>query len=77
MSVKFNNAPLWITEKALALLSQFSNNRVIPRRVKNKSILTLRVNKRWYLLSHNGGKDWQLLTHNDYRNIITPQPEEK
>ncbi|AXF75174.1 hypothetical protein LU631_09720 [Erwinia tracheiphila] len=77
MNVKFNNAPLWITEKALALLSQFSNSRVIPRRVKNKPLLTLRVNKRWHLLSHNGGKDWQLLTHNDYRNIITQQPEAK
>lgn len=77
MSVKFNNAPLWITEKALVLLSQFSNGRVITRQVKNKSLLALRINKRWHLLSHNGGKDWQLLPHSDYRNIITQQPEVK
>lgn len=70
MSVKFNNAPLWITEKALVLLSQFSNGRVIPRQVKNNYLHVLRINKRWHLVSHNRGKDWQLLTHSDYRNII-------
>lgn len=69
-NIKFNNAPLWITAKALHILSQFSNNRLIPRRTKARNYLTFRVNKRWRLLSRDQGKNWQLLTHNDYNNAI-------
>lgn len=69
-NINFNNAPLWITAKALHILSQFSNSRLIPRRTKAKNYLTFRVNKRWRLLSRDKGKNWQLLTHNDYNNAI-------
>ncbi|WP_443006230.1 MULTISPECIES: ParE family toxin-like protein [unclassified Serratia (in: enterobacteria)] len=67
--VNFNNAPLWITAKALHILTQFSSRRLIPRRTKVKGSLTFRVNKRWRLLSQDGGKNWQLLTNNDYNAI--------
>ncbi|UAN49950.1 hypothetical protein KGP26_19575 [Serratia sp. JSRIV002] len=69
-NINFNNAPLWITAKALHILSQFSNSRLIPRRTKAKNYLTFRVNKRWRLLSRDKGKNWELLTSNDYNAIV-------
>ncbi|WP_024529219.1 ParE family toxin-like protein [Serratia fonticola] len=69
-NINFNNAPLWITAKALHILSQFSNSRLIPRRTKAKNHLTFRVNKRWRLLSRDNGINWQLLTNNDYDKVI-------
>jgi hypothetical protein len=68
--INFNNAPLWVTVKAVKVLSQFSCGRLIPRRTKGRKYFTFRVNKRWRLLSRDGGKNWQLLTHNDYNNAI-------
>lgn len=70
MTIKLNNAPLWITEKALAALKQLQSGRTIARRTSCKKYLTMRVNKRWRLLSRDDGKNWQLLTHNDYNHVI-------
>ncbi len=69
MNLSQNKAPLWIATKALALLKQVSTGRVTPYRSHGKKYQTLRVNKRWRLLSHDG-KSWDLLTHNDYDNLI-------
>lgn len=74
-NINFNNEPLWITAKALHILSQFSNSRLIPRRTKLKRYLTFRVNKRWRLLSRDNGINWQLLTNNDYDKIIESEAQ--
>ncbi|WP_128143555.1 hypothetical protein [Serratia sp. 1D1416] len=70
MSIKFNNAPLWITAKALDKLNQLRLGRLFPKKTYGKKYLTLRVNKHWRLLSKDGGNNWQLLTHNDYNSEI-------
>ncbi|CAI1069161.1 Uncharacterised protein [Serratia fonticola] len=72
-NINFNNAPLWITAKALHTLSQFSKSQLIPRRTKLKGYLTFRVNKRWRLLSRDNGNNWQLLINNDYNAIMQEQ----
>lgn len=69
MNLSQNRAPLWIAEKAVSLLKQVSTGRKIPFRTHGKKYQTLRVNKRWRLLSHDG-KSWSLITHNDYDNLI-------
>lgn len=69
MNLSQNRAPLWIAEKAVSLLKQVSTGRKIPFRTHGKKYHTLRVNKRWRLLSHDG-KSWNLITHNDYDNLI-------
>ncbi len=70
MSVNLNNAPLWITAKALEKLKQFRAGRLFPKRTYGKKYLTFRVNKRWRLLSKDDGHNWLLLTHNDYNCVI-------
>ncbi|WP_447406856.1 ParE family toxin-like protein, partial [Clostridium perfringens] len=40
--------------------------RLFPKKSYGKKYLTLRVNKRWRLLSKDDGHNWLLLTHNDY-----------
>ncbi|HGM6983654.1 TPA: hypothetical protein ACKQD1_004660 [Serratia marcescens] len=50
MSINLNNAPLWITAKALEKLKQFHAGRLFPKRTYGKKYLTFRVNKRWRLL---------------------------
>lgn len=70
MSVSLNNAPGWITAKALEILNQFSSRQIFPRKTYGKKYLTLRVNKRWRLLSKDDGHNWSLLTHNDYNSVI-------
>ncbi|MGP2750536.1 ParE family toxin-like protein [Serratia marcescens] len=50
MSINLNNAPLWITAKALEKLKQFRAGRLFPKRTYGKKYLTFRVNKRWRLL---------------------------
>ncbi|MEC5345169.1 hypothetical protein ABRZ24_21505 [Brenneria populi] len=69
MNLSQNKAPLWISEKANILLRQVCTGRVTPRRTHGKKYQTLRVNKRWRLLSRDG-TSWELLTHNDYNNLI-------
>ncbi|EHD21281.1 MULTISPECIES: hypothetical protein [Brenneria] len=69
MNLSQNKAPLWISEKANILLKRVNTGRVIPRRTHGKKYQTLRVNKRWRLLSRDG-TNWELLNHNDYNNLI-------
>lgn len=69
MNLSQNRAPLWIAEKAVSLLKQVNTGRKNPLRTHGKKYHTLRVNKRWRLLSHDG-KSWNLITHNDYDNLI-------
>lgn len=66
--VSLNNAPLFIAEKAVIILSQYRKGCIHPRRTFG--YLTFRVNKRWHLLSRDNGQKWELLTHNDYNNVI-------
>ncbi len=68
--VSLNNAPLFIAEKAVIILSQYRKGCIHPRRTFGKKYLTFRVNKRWRLLSRDNGQKWELLTHNDYNNVI-------
>ncbi|AGQ32469.1 ParE family toxin-like protein [Serratia liquefaciens] len=70
MSVNLNNAPSWITAKALEILNQFSACQIFPRKNRGKKYFTFQVNKRWRLLSKDDSQNLQLLTHNDYNSEI-------
>lgn len=66
MTLTALKAPEWVIAQAAMRLTQYRKQRIFARRMHRTGFLSLKVNRRWRLLSRNGGKDWQLMTHETY-----------
>jgi hypothetical protein len=66
MTLTILKAPEWVINQATRKLSQYRKRRIFPCRIRGTGYLSLKVNRRWRMLSQNGGKDWQLMTHEKY-----------
>ena len=66
MTLTTLKAPEWVINQATRKLSQYRKRRIFPCRIRGTGYLSLKVNRRWRMLSLNGGKDWQLMTHEKY-----------
>lgn len=66
MTLTTLKAPEWVINQATRKLSQYRKRRIFPCRIRGTGYLSLKVNRRWRMLSQNGGKDWQLMTHEKY-----------
>jgi hypothetical protein len=66
MTLTALKAPEWVITQAAMRLAQYRKRCIFPRRMHRTGFLSLKVNRRWRLLSRNGGRDWQLLTHERY-----------
>ncbi|HID8815249.1 ParE family toxin-like protein [Enterobacter roggenkampii] len=61
--------PEWVHLKAAHVLSQFRARRIHPCRMHGSGNLSLRVNRRWRLLSRDGGKNWEVMSHERYSKV--------
>jgi len=59
-------APLGVSKRATAELSQYAKGRKNYSRIVPHHYLVIRLGRRWRLLSKDGGKAWSLLTHEKY-----------
>ncbi|MCM7860588.1 hypothetical protein M8S86_21420 [Enterobacter hormaechei] len=59
-------APLRVSKRATAELSQYAKGRKNFSRIVPHHYLVIRLGRRWRLLSKDGGKVWSLLTHKKY-----------
>lgn len=59
-------APLCVSKRATAELSQYAKGRKNYSRIAPHHYLVIRLGCRWRLLSKDCGKIWLLLTHEKY-----------
>ncbi|MDT7449275.1 ParE family toxin-like protein [Citrobacter freundii] len=55
--------PEWVHLQAVHVLRQFRARRIHPCRMHTSGNLSLRVNRRWRLLSRDGGQNWEVMSH--------------
>ena len=58
--------PEWVHLKAAHVLLQFRARRIRPCRMHRSGNLSLKVNRRWRLLSRDGGQNWEVMSHETY-----------
>ncbi|MCL5502181.1 hypothetical protein M5Y49_26395 [Escherichia coli] len=61
--------PEWVHQQAVFVLRQYRNKRVHPCRMHRSGNLSLRVNRRWRLLSRDGGQSWEVMSHERYSKV--------
>ncbi len=61
--------PEWVHSKAVHVLLQFRARRIYPSRMHGSGNLSLKVNRRWRLLSRDDGKSWELMSHERYSKV--------
>lgn len=66
MNITVIKAPAWVVDKAVSVLKKYRHQRQLPKRILSTGNLSLKVNRRWRLLSKNQGKSWQLMSHERY-----------
>lgn len=66
MTLTAIRVPEWVHIRALAVLGQYRKHRLFPCRITGTGNLSLKVNRRWRLLSKDHGKNWQLMSHEKY-----------
>lgn len=57
--------PPHVNEKALAAINLYNSGRVKPCRIKCGN-LSLKVGRKWRLLSRDNGKCWEVMSHEKY-----------
>lgn len=66
MTLTAIRVPEWVHDRAVVVLSQYRKQRLNPVRIIGTGNLSLKVNRRWRLLSKDNGKNWQLMSHEKY-----------
>ncbi|WP_075329277.1 ParE family toxin-like protein [Escherichia coli] len=61
--------PEWVHLQAVRVLRQFRARRIHPCRMRGSGNLSLRVNRRWRLLSRDGGQNWEVMSHERYSKV--------
>lgn len=69
MTLTAIRAPEWAITQATKKLAQYRKQHIFARRMHRTGFLSLKVNRRWRLLSRNGGRDWQLMSHEKYNGV--------
>ncbi|WP_413535030.1 hypothetical protein [Rahnella inusitata] len=52
--------------RAISVLSMYRKQRLHAARILGTGNLSLKVNRRWRLLSKDHGQNWQLMSHEKY-----------
>ncbi|XCE75846.1 hypothetical protein MPHASIOC01_000683 [Mangrovibacter phragmitis] len=61
--------PERVHEQAAHVLRQYRKGRVHSRRMHGSGNLSLKVNRRWRLLSRDGGQHWEVMSHERYSKV--------
>lgn len=69
MAITAIRVPEWVHAQAVHTLGRYRNRRVIPCRIRGSGNLSLKVNRRWRLLSRDGGQNWEVMSHERYNKL--------
>lgn len=69
MTLTAIRVPEWVHVQAVHTLGRFRSRRVIPCRIRGSGNLSLKVNRRWRLLSRDGGQNWEVMSHERYSKL--------
>ncbi|PXK23054.1 hypothetical protein DMR21_03200 [Klebsiella variicola] len=68
MIIKSNRIPSHVNEKVSHVLSLYSKGDIKPCRIKCGN-LSLKIGRKWRLLSHNNGTYWEVMSHEKYNQL--------
>ncbi|WP_457920894.1 ParE family toxin-like protein [Raoultella ornithinolytica] len=68
MIITSNRIPLHINERASQILVLYDSGNIKPCRIKCGN-LSLKVGRKWRLLSRNNGNCWEVMSHEKYNQI--------
>ena len=68
MIITSNRIPLHVNEKASQILSLYSKGNIKPCRIKCGN-LSLKIGRKWRLLSRNNGTCWEVMSHEKYNQL--------
>ncbi|MDK9373400.1 hypothetical protein QQF54_08535 [Lelliottia sp. V106_10] len=66
MSLTAIRIPLWIHLKAINVLQAYRRHKLITTYIHTTGYLSLKVNRRWRLLSRDNGRNWEVMSHERY-----------
>lgn len=69
MSLTAIRIPEWVHVQAVQTLGRFRKRRVISSRIRGSGNLSLKVNRRWRILSRDGGQNWEVMSHERYSKL--------
>jgi len=65
MTITALRVPEWVHEQAVITVRRYRQRRIQVTRIKCGNI-SLKVNRRWRLLSRDGGRNWIVMSHETY-----------
>ncbi|HHT5083154.1 ParE family toxin-like protein [Klebsiella michiganensis] len=68
MIIISNRIPSHVNEKASHVLSLYSKGDIKPCRIKCGN-LSLKIGRKWRLLSRNNGTCWEVMSHEKYNQL--------
>lgn len=68
MIITSNRIPSHVNEKASQILSLYSKGNIKPCRIKCGN-LSLKIGRKWRLLSRNNGTCWEVMSHEKYNQL--------
>lgn len=69
MSLTAIRVPEWVHAQAVNTLGRYRKRRAIACRMHGSGNLSLKVNRRWRLLSRDGGQTWEVMSHERYSKL--------
>ncbi|EOZ7832330.1 TPA: hypothetical protein ACP5AE_004756 [Escherichia coli] len=70
MTLTATRIPEWVHQQALLALRRYRCRRIFPHRIQRNGYLSLKVNRRWRLLSKDDGRNWEVMSHERYSGEI-------
>lgn len=68
MTITALRVPEWVHEQAVITVLRFRQRRIQATRIMCGNI-SLKVNRRWRLLSRDGGQSWEVMSHERYSKV--------
>lgn len=68
MIITSNRIPPHINEKASIILKMYASGKINPCRIKCGN-LSLKVGRKWRLLSQDDGECWKVMSHKKYNQL--------
>ena len=69
MALTAIRVPEWVHTQAVNTLGRYRKRRVNPCRMHGSGNLSLKVSRRWRLLSRDGGQNWEVMSHERYSKL--------
>lgn len=69
MSLTAIRVPVWVHLKAINTLRLYHRRKVHSILIRTTGNLSIRVCRRWRLLSRDNGRNWEVMSHERYNRV--------